>query len=264
MAEDFPRGVDLHTPSTARIYDYLLGGKDNYAADRRVAAELLEIIPQAATAARANHAFLCRAVRHLAAAGETQFVDVGDKLPAAGNVHETAARIAPDARVLFAGEDPVALTHGRALLTHPNTAVVGVDLLSPADVTRDPAARALIDFDRPVVVILDRVLHFIEDDARARAAVDDLRARLVPGSHVVFTHITQEPRPEASDPVRRVFDPTTSHFRGRERDAVRALFTGFTWLDPGLTYTPEWRPDDDADPGDAPELSFTLAGVVRR
>ncbi|MFB4296527.1 SAM-dependent methyltransferase [Actinomadura sp. NTSP31] len=265
MAEErwSPAGVDLTTPNTARIYDYLLGGKDNYAADREVAEQLLAVIPEARTAARENHGFVGRAVRHLAGRGVRQFIDVGSKLPAAGNVHEVAAEVAPDATVVFADGDPVVLVHARALLAGTKrTAVVQCDLTRPETLADDPLVREHIDFSQPVAIVLDRVLHFIRDTAAATETVRRLHAALPPGGHLVFTHITHEPQPESSRDVTEVFKPTW-HFWGRTRAEVEALVAPFELLDPGLTYTPLWRPEPGAEIGH-PERTFTLAGVGRR
>lgn len=257
--------ADLSTPNTARIYDYLLGGKDHYAADREVAEQLLKAIPEARAAARANHAFIGRAVRLLAREGVRQFIDVGTKLPARGNVHEVAAREAPDAAVVFADGDPVVLAHARALLTGvARTAVAHVDPLRPDAVVTDPEVRARIDFGRPVAVVLDRVLHFIGDNAAAAGVVRRLHDALAPGSHLVFTHITQDPEPAAGDEVDRAFEPSSGHFRGRTRAQLLDIVAPFELLEPGLTYTSTWRPDDGGEgPGD-PRRTFTLAGVGRR
>jgi hypothetical protein len=258
-----PADVDLVTPNTARIYDYLLGGKDNYAADREVAEQLLAVIPEARAAARENHAFIGRAVRFLARAGVRQFIDIGSKLPARGNVHEVAAQVAPDSAVVFADGDPVVLAHARALLARTRRAAfVRCDPRRPEAVADDPEVRALIDFERPVAVVLDRVLHFIPDAAEAAAVLRRLHDALAPGSHLVFTHITQEPEPESGGDVGRVFKPTSGHFWGRGRAEILDIVACFDLVEPGLTFTPLWRPDG---PGTAhPERAFTLAGVGRR
>jgi SAM-dependent methyltransferase len=265
MAEErWPHAdVDLTTPNTARIYDYLLGGKDNYAADREVAEQLLAVIPEARVAARANHAFIGRAVRHLARQGVRQFIDIGSKLPAAGNVHEVAAEVAPDATVVFADGDPVVLVHARALLAGTErTTVVQCDLTRPETLTGDPLVRKHIDFSEPVAIVLDRVLHFIRDTAAAEETVRRLHEALPPGGYLVFTHITQDPQPESSKDVTEVFKPTW-HFWGRTLAEVEALVAPFELLEPGLTYTPLWRPDAGT-PVEHPERTFTLAGVGRR
>ncbi|HEY8479506.1 MAG TPA: SAM-dependent methyltransferase [Spirillospora sp.] len=260
-----PADVDLTTPNTARIYDYLLGGKDNYAADREVAEELIKVIPEAPMAAWENHAFIGRAVRFLAGEGVSQFIDIGSKLPARGNVHEVAAEVVPDAAVVFADADPVALVHARALLAGtPRTAVVRCDLRHPEAVTRDPGVRALIDFERPVACVLDRVLHFICDDAAAAEVVRTLHDALPPGSYLVFTHITQEPQPESGGDVGKIFSRTTDLFWGRTRAQILDIVGCFELLEPGLTYTSQWRPDTFGPATAHPERTFTLAGVGRR
>jgi SAM-dependent methyltransferase len=259
-----PADVDLVTPNTARIYDYLLGGKDNYAADREVAEQLLAVIPEARMAARQNQAFIGRAVRHLAREGVRQFIDIGCKLPARGNVHEVAAEVAPDATVVFADGDPVVLSHARALLARTERAAfVHCDPKHPEAVTADPEVRALIDFERPVAVVLDRVLHFVDGTAAAAAAVRSLHEALAPGSHLVFTHITQDPEPESGGAVGKVFKPTTGHFWGRARAEIEEIVSSFDLIEPGLTFTPQWRPDRFAAEVAHPERTFTLAGVGR-
>jgi hypothetical protein len=260
-----PADVDLVRPNTARIYDYLLGGKDNYAADREVAEQLLAVIPEARTAARENHAFIGRAVRFLAREGVRQFIDIGSKLPARGNVHEVAAEVAPDATVVFADGDPVVLVHARALLARTRRAAfVRCDPQRPEAVADDPEVRALIDFEQPVGVVLDRVLHFIEDAAGAAAALRRLHDALAPGSHLVFTHITQEPEPESGGDVGRVFKTAGDHFWGRSRAEILDIVASFDLVEPGLAYTSEWRPDGPGPGAAHPERTFTLAGVGRR
>ncbi|WP_433469277.1 SAM-dependent methyltransferase [Spirillospora sp. CA-128828] len=260
-----PAEVDLVTPNTARIYDYLLGGKDNYAADREVAEQLLAVIPEARIAARENQAFVGRAVRHLAREGVRQFIDIGCKLPARGNVHEVVVEVAPASTVVFADGDPVVLAHARALLARTaRAAVVQCDPKSPEAVTGDPQVRALIDFEQPVAVVLDRVLHFLDDTAEAAAAVRRLHAALAPGSHLVFTHITQDPEPESGSDVGKVFKPTAGHFWGRSRAEIEEIVGSFDLLEPGLTYTSLWRPDLSASRVAHPERTFTLAGVGHR
>ncbi|WP_019634766.1 SAM-dependent methyltransferase [Actinomadura atramentaria] len=265
MVAEPPVGVDLRVPNAARIYDCLLGGKDNYAVDRAVVEQLLAVVPEARTAARENHAFVRRAVRHLARTGIRQYIDVGTKLPAAGNVHETAAEVVADPRVVFADGDPVVLAHARALLTNVRrAAVVAVGTERPDAVLDDPRVQELLDLREPVAVVLDRLLGFIEDDDVASGAVRRLHERLAPGSHLVVTHITQDPEPEAQGDVTRVFQPMARRFRGRSRDGVAALFGDFELLEPGLTYTPLWRPDPGGEPVAHPERTFTVAAVAVR
>ncbi|WP_255279170.1 SAM-dependent methyltransferase [Actinomadura madurae] len=169
---------------------------------------------------------------------------MGSKLPAKGNVHEVVAEVAPDATVLFADGDPVVLAHARALLAGTErAAVVQCDPMHPDAITSDPHVRALIDFGRPVGLVLDRVLHFVDDTAEAAKAVARLHDALSPGSHVVFTHITRDPQPESSGEVGRLFKPTRGHFWGRRRAEIQEIVSSFDLVEPGLTFTSLWRPD---------------------
>lgn len=260
-----PKGIDVTVPNTARVYDYLLGGKDHFAADRELAEELLKIIPEARIAARHNHAFIGRAVEFLARSGIRQFVDVGTKLPTEGNVREVAARVAPESRVVFADYDPVTLVHARALLTATeHVAIVQADIRSePESIMDHPDALALIDFDQPVAFILDRLLQFFHDTDEVIAVVGRLRERMAPGSYLVFTHITADPQPEAEDDVDKVFEPPSVHFVPRQRDEVLRIVQGFELVEPGLTYTAQWRPGS-GDEMDDPSRTYSLAGVGLR
>ena len=158
--------VDASVPNVARIYDYLLGGKDNFAADRDAAAELLALLPDAQAACHHNRAFLRRAVRFLAGqAGIRQFIDIGTGLPTQGNVHDIARAIAPDARVAYVDYDPVVVSHAQALLaTTPTVAVINGDLRNPDKILTHPGLRELIDFSQPVAILLTAILHFIADE----------------------------------------------------------------------------------------------------
>ena len=158
------RGLDTSVPNAARIYDYLLGGKDNFAADRDAARELMRQIPHSAVACRDNRAFLGRAVHWLAAEkGIGQFIDIGCGLPTARNVHEIARHASPDARVVYADYDPVVITHARAILEARSSGLLAVeaDLRTPEAITDNPAVRALVDFSQPVAILLFAVLHFL-------------------------------------------------------------------------------------------------------
>ncbi len=180
---------DITQPNVARIYDYLLGGKDNYAADRDAAEELLKVLPDVAVAARLNREFLARAVRYVAGEGIGQFVDVGSGLPAESNTHQIARAVRPDARVVYADNDPVVVSHGRALLgSSPDVAVIDADLRQPAAITGNPELLGLVDFSRPVALLLVAVLHFIQDDEDPYTIVAALRQVMAPGSFLVISH----------------------------------------------------------------------------
>jgi O-methyltransferase involved in polyketide biosynthesis len=186
--DKFPQGIDPNVPSPARIYDYLLGGKDNFAVDRAAAEKILEHAPNAKEAAQANRRFLIRAVEYLADQGIRQFLDIGAGLPTQENVHEVALRKAPDSRIVYVDNDPIVLAHARALLAcNAQTIAVAGDLREPESILDNPEVTAHLDFNEPVGLILVAILHFIPDEA-AYPAVAKLRDRLAPGSHLVISH----------------------------------------------------------------------------
>ncbi|SEG15927.1 S-adenosyl methyltransferase [Thermomonospora echinospora] len=252
--EQAPSGVDVTTPNVARIYDYFLGGKDNYAADRAAAEQIMQTVPEAPLAARANRAFLTRAVRFLAAeAGIRQFVDIGAGLPTQGNVHEVARRAIPDARVAYVDNDPVVLAHGRALLAGDDlVTVVQGDLRRPEEILGEPALRELIDLDRPVAVLLVAVLHFIADAEDPYAMVERLLDGLPSGSHLVISHGYQGGMDQdASTRAEGVYRRSTSAIHSRDPGQVRRFFGDWTVLDPGVVWITQWRPestDEITDP----------------
>src|SRR6201994_1928167 len=196
-------------PSTARIYDYLLGGKDNYPADRAAAAEIARALPNVRTSFRWNRAFLGRAVRYLATEqGIRQFIDVGTGLPTAGNVHEVAQEAAPGTRVVYVDNDPVVLAHGRHLLHGvPGTTIIEHDLRRTKDILDDPELRALIDFGTPVAVLLVAILHFIPDADDPAAVIKKLLAPFPSGSYLVISHGTADAVPGSTTRPRSTSSP---------------------------------------------------------
>jgi SAM-dependent methyltransferase len=247
------------------MYDYFLGGKDNYPADREAAEEVLAVAPQARLSAVENRAFLRRAVRYLAAeAGIRQFIDIGTGLPTQENVHEVVQRAAPGARVVYVDNDPVVLAHGRAMLHGvANTAIIGRDLRQPAGILADGELRRLIDFAEPAAVLLVAVLHFIPDEDDPAGLIGQLTDRLAPGSYLVLSHGTTDSRPETAKAL-KVYERATSQAYARSRERVRSLVTGLDIIDPGLVWAPQWRPDvggpAEADPG----RSHVYALVARK
>jgi hypothetical protein len=197
--EAWPPEVDVSRPHAARMYDYYLGGKNHFAADRKLADKVLASMPAARTAARENRAFMGRAVRFLAEeAGIRQFLDIGTGLPATGSVHEIAQAVAPAARVVYVDNDPLVLAHARALLSSSpegKTAYVHADLRDPAAILANRAVRAVLDFDQPVAVMLVAVLHFILDEDQPARIVATLLDSLPPGSYLVASHGTTEHDP---------------------------------------------------------------------
>ncbi|WP_317620733.1 SAM-dependent methyltransferase [Actinoplanes sp. KI2] len=247
----------------ARVYDYLLGGKDNFAVDRAAAEEGLKANPNAATAPLQNRAFMRRAVRWLAAdAGIRQFLDIGTGLPTSPNVHEVAQGVDPAARIVYVDNDPLVLTHARALLTSApagHTAYVDSDL---SDVDRVLAgARDNLDLSRPVALLLFAILHFFEDDADPYGLVAKLLAALPSGSYLVVSHVTADHEPQKwarfVEVMRRQGMP--SHLRSRAE--VTRFFDGLDLVDPGVVPILQWRPTEPAELTDA---QVALYGGVGR
>jgi len=232
----------------------LLGGKDNFPADRAAAAEILAAVPQAAQAARENRAFLGRAVRFLAGeAGIGQFLDIGTGLPTQANVHQVAQRIVPEARVVYVDNDPIVLVHARALLANNTTTTTAVlaDLRDPEQLVGDPAVGKLLDFGQPLGLLLVAVLHFLADHDDPAGIVGRLRDGMAPGSFVVISHATADFHPEAAVArVTAVYERAGVPLALRSRDQIARLFEGFELVSPGLVQPAAWRPDPDPDPDD--------------
>ncbi|MBO3746800.1 SAM-dependent methyltransferase [Streptosporangiaceae bacterium NEAU-GS5] len=247
VPEEPTRGIDISTPNAARMYNYFLGGKDNFAADRAAAERVLAVAPQTLQLARQNRAFLRRAVRHLITeVGITQFIDIGAGLPTEGNVHEVARALNPDARVAYVDNDPVVLTHARALLTRtPGTIAVRGDLRRPYELLNDPDLRALIDFDRPVAVLTVAVLHFLAADDKPARRVAEIRDALAPGSHLVLSHVTGDDKTEAARQGAAIYKHASATITLRSREEILGLFDGFRLVPPGLVSLPAWRPDEE-------------------
>jgi hypothetical protein len=255
VADDWTTKVNTSVPNPARIYDYLLGGKDNYPADRDVAEQLLALAPVAREVVQDNRAFLRRAVRLLThEAGIRQFIDLGSGLPTQGNVHEIAQAIAPDARVVYVDNDAMVVTHSRALLAGDNTLAVEADLRVPDLIVGNPEVRELIDFDQPIALLLVAILHFIPDEDDPLGIVTRFRDALPSGSYLVVSHGTRDVpvRPDMSAEamaemgarVERLYQQTTASIVTRTHGQVERFFDGFDLLDPGLVEIQRWRPDD--------------------
>jgi hypothetical protein len=269
--ESAPSGIDTTKPSVARVYDYMLGGKDNYEIDRHVAQAALRIAPDAPEAAQANREFLRRTVRYLAAeAGIRQFLDVGSGLPTQGNVHEVAQAVIPGAHVVYVDHDPIVLAHGRALLAvDETTTILDADLREPEKILDDPRTRALIDFGEPVGLLLFAILHHLKDEEDPAGVAARLLRPLPPGSHVVISHFhnPMEAHPEVSQQAftaEKLFNEHLGTGRWRTREEILAFFDGLELLEPGLVPLPEWRPET-GDHQAAPGITYhTFVGGVAR
>lgn len=264
-----PDFLDPSRPSASRVYDYLLGGYHNFPADRAAAEQIRTVLPSAGYSARSNRAFLRRALTHLVGQGIDQILDLGSGIPTLGNVHEIAQQLNPAARVVYVDIDPVAVQHSQAILQEQpgglaRTTVIQADLRSPEQILEHPETRRLIDFGRPVAVMLIAVLHLVPDDSEAAQILAALRAAAAPGSFVAISHPTNDwLSSAASAGVEAVTGGLVMPGFFRSRAQIAPWFEGLELLPPGLVAAPTWRPED---PGGAeqPEQSLMLAGVGRR
>jgi hypothetical protein len=246
--------LDTSIPQTARIWNYLLGGKDNFEVDRAVGDQIVASLPQFAEHARLSRRFLVRAVRHLAGeAGVTQFLDIGTGLPTADNTHEVAQATNPYAKVVYVDNDPLVLVHARALLTSTTqgrTAYIDADLHDP-DRILERAAETL-DFDQPVALMLMGILGHVESDDEAKQIIDSLLARLESGSYfAMYDGSDTDPEVREATRIWNISANPKYHLRTPKR--IASLFDGLELVDPGVVSVTRWRPD--ADGADAGEIS---------
>jgi hypothetical protein len=239
--------LDTSVAHIARVYDYWLGGKDNFAADRAAGEATMTVYPGIRLSARANRAFLARTVRHLAgAAGIRQFLDIGTGLPTANNTHEVAQATAPDSRIVYVDNDPLVLTHARALLTGSKegaTDYLDADLRETDKILSQAAAT--LDFSEPVAIMLMAILHYIDDRDEARKIVARLLDAVPSGSFLVITHAGIDLFPEEIGPFEEVLNqhlPGDRH-AARTREEVTELFEPVRLLEPGVVRVSDWRPD---------------------
>lgn len=253
-------------PSPARIYNYLLGGKDYYPADRLAAEELLSVAPDIRQAALANRAFLHRAVHFLVTdAGVRQFIEIGAGLPTSENVHEVVQRPAPDARVVYVDTDRVVVAHARNMVRGvPGTAIVEHDLREPAAILGDPELTKLIDVAVPTAVLLANVLANVADEDDPAALIRALLAPFPAGSFLVVSHVTLDGTPESAKGAVKVLDRAGISAHPRTRDQLRALLAGLEPVEPGLVWAPQWRPGPGTSLADDPGRSHIYAAVSRK
>ncbi len=255
--------LDTSVAHIARVYDYLLGGKDNFEADRAAGDAMLQAYPDIAHAMRSNRQFLARSVRHLAGdEGIRQFLDIGTGIPTANNTHEVAQSIAPDCRVVYVDRDPVVLIHARALLT---SAPGGVTDYIEADL-RDPDtilahAATVLDFSQPVALLLVAILHFVPDEDHPHEVVTTLLDALPSGSLLALSHPGSDVDADAPEAARRFNDRAAEQVTLRSRDEVMRFFDGLDMVEPGLVQVQDWRP---TTPPLAASSTSVWAGVGRK
>jgi hypothetical protein len=257
--DSLPSGVDPRTPNDARIYDFALGGKDNFAADRSVAEALFAANPVRSIPQVEDRRFMRRAVRFMLSQGIRQFVDLGCGMPGRGNVHEIVHAVDPAAKVAYVDYDPVAVTHYNALLSSTETAVaIHADVRIPNEILKHPEVTALIDFDRPVGLLMISLLVYVLPSEDPYGIVAKFRDQMAPGSHVALSHYTNEGKsPEELAALEAVLMEMREVARLRSLDEVTGFFDGFELLEPGVVTAPDWRPDRQHDPASG----WMIAGV---
>ncbi len=258
-----PPDVDTSKPSVARVYDAILGGKDNFAADREVAAEAVNAMGDGGSGARLNRAALGRAVRFMAGQGVAQFLDLGSGLPTVQNTHEIAQAADPAVRVVYVDNDPSAYLHGRALLADDaSTTVVLADIREPDTLLAMPGVTRFIDFSRPVGLILNAVIHHILDEEDPYGIVERYKEVLAPGSYLQLTHFSDSsPQAMANEQVLR---QSLGRGQTRSREQIARFFDGLDLVEPGLVYLPQWRPDEPVSLPLDPGGKLMLVGVGRK
>jgi hypothetical protein len=260
--ESLPGDVDTGAAHPARVYDYWLGGKDNFAADREAGEKAVKAYPDLVVAVRANRAFLGRAVRHLTGeAGIRQFLDIGTGIPSANNTHEVAQTAAPESRVVYVDNDSMVLAHARALLRgtpRGSAAYLHADLRDVDDILS--AAAGTLDFAQPIAVMLLAILQYIPDSDDPYGIVSRLMAAVPPGSHLVISHPARDINAEeVSESMREYNERSPERATPRSHAEVSRFFDGLELVSPGLVAIPEWRPDSSA-----PGASIAMWGGVAR
>ncbi|RCV49881.1 SAM-dependent methyltransferase [Marinitenerispora sediminis] len=261
-----PKDVDTTTPSFARVYDYFLGGKDNFEVDRAVGDKVLALVPEASVVAQGNRTAIERAVRYLAGeVGIDQFVDIGSGLPTTSNVHQFATAVNPRAHVVYVDNDPIVLAHGRALLAEDGVAtVIQADLLQPEKIFESPELRALIDLSRPVAIILAAIIHHVPDEQDPRAVVRRLHDFVAPGSHFVLTHLHDSGDDPSLNEAKRLIQRDLGGSIFRSPEQIRSFLDGLEILEPGVVPVTAWRPNGPSGELEHPLHTQMVAALARR
>lgn len=266
-SEPLSTGIDVTVPSVARMYDYYLGGKDNYVVDREASEELLKVVPSTQALALNNRRFLQRAVRYLARdLGIRQFVDHGSGLPTQDNVHQVAQAVDPASRVVYIDNDPIVLAHGRALLEeNDDTAVIQADMRDTDGIFAHPEVTRLIDLEQPVAALFVSVTHCIPDEDDPAGIVKRVADRLVPGSYIVLCQLISEDRATRDFVTNFMHEATQGHWgRVRQAHEFERYFDGLEILEPGLVEVSTWRPDGEVAPKQLTKEWIEFGGVARK
>jgi hypothetical protein len=260
-----PEGVDVDRPTAARVYDYLLGGFHNFAADREVARATIAAVPNVAVQAQANRAFLHRAVRFLVDAGVRQFLDLGSGIPTLGNVHEIAQGAAPESRVVYVDIDPVAVGHSRQILAgNERATAIHADVRQPERILADAEVRRLLDLRQPVAVLALAVLPAVPDADGPHGIVAEYRDATVPGSYLAITHGADEGWDEEGKRLVELSARTTTPLTLRSSEEIGRFFDGYDVVPPGLVWAPRWRPESPSQAPEGQQSTGNLVGVGRK
>ena len=259
-----PAEVDIEVPSSARIYDYVLGGVHNFERDRMIGDQLAQVVP-VREMARLNRSFLRRAVLHLVDSGVRQFLDIGSGIPTVGNVHEIAEEADPACRVVYVDYEPVAVAHSQMLLQdNDNAIMVQSDLRDPERILADPQTQRMLDFDQPIGLLMVGVFQFIPDGDDPAGVIARYRDALPAGSYLALSHFTPDNMEQGMAKAVEVFKNSAEPIHPRTHAQVSALFDGFDLVDPGVVFTARWRPESPEDIGDDPDHSGIYAGVAQK
>jgi hypothetical protein len=257
----------MSRPSVARVYDFHLGGSHNFQADREAAQRVTQLVPELPNMLRANRSFLRRAVNYLVDQGITQFLDLGSGIPTVGNVHEIAWQANPDCRIVYVDIDPVAVEHSRLILREfDNATAIQGDMRRPQEILNSTETREMLDFTRPVAVLMVAVLHFVPDSDNPRGIIDQYLDAVVPGSYLAISHASlgdtrATPADEAG--LKQYRRSVTEALTMRTRDEIIDLFAGVEPVKPGVVYVTDWHPEPGADTSDAVR-QMGFAGVGRK
>ncbi|SDG47055.1 S-adenosyl methyltransferase [Sinosporangium album] len=268
-SDSIPPQINTTVAHSARVYDYWLGGKDNFAADRALGDAMVQAIPTLPIMARANRAFLGRAVRYLTEqVGVRQFLDIGTGIPTGGNIHEVSQAIAPETRVLYVDHDPIVLAHARALMTSSpegRTEFIMADLRTPEEILRHPTLRATLDLDRPVSLMLVAILMYFKDSDDPYGLVRTLVDALPSGSYLTITHPTADFAPEATGKAVEAATSAGITLVPRSKTEIERFFTGLEVVGPGVAPVLSWHSgESSASPANDPTSAWYYAGVARK
>lgn len=259
------RELDVSRPNSARVYDWFIGGTHHYAIDRAHGQKCLETLPSVAWLCQQNRKWLQRAVRYALEHGVSQFLDLGSGMPATGHVHEIAHALNPEARVVYVDNEPVAVAHSEIMLDDvAHAGMVAEDLCDPIAVLNHPTTQGLLDFDQPIMVMMAAIVHFMPPEQQPERIINDYGRYLAPDSLLALSHDSGDEQGETLHTVVDLYKDTTNPVHLRSRSEVEALFTGWDLVEPGVVWTPQWRPDDSGDIPDHPEQAVLLAGVGRK